>query len=337
MARPARYAGSAPLTDDRAAVQRLLCRIATVGAALMLVVIIASAYLRLTQAGLSCTEWPECYGRVATPSEPAFELRLARLAHRIAASAVGVAVMALLLIAAVQRPLLKTQAMIAAAALLIAALLAGVGAGFSAAGGAAPLPAVTLLNLGGGFALLAVLWWLRLTALPWSSPIGSGAWLQWLAALALMAAIVQIFVGALVSAKFAALSCPSFPGCGAPWSEGALLSSLDPTQPLVLGADGAIERSPALAVLPSMHRIGALAVGLLAALLAVHLWRAGGVARRHAAALAALLVGQAALGATATVLDLPLPVVLAHNTIAALLLCALLSSNWLAHARKALP
>jgi heme A synthase len=337
MARPAHPARNAPLRDERATVLRLLRKLATVGAALMLVVVVASAYLRLAQAGLSCVDWPACYGRIATHSEPGPDLRVARLAHRLAASAVGVALIALLLVAATQRPRPKVQTAIAAGALLVALGLAGVGARFSAADIVAPLPLVTLLNLGGGFALLALLWWLRVSSQPAPSPpVKRRVGLQWFVTLALVALIAQIVLGALVSAKFAALSCPSFPVCGAPWPEGAL-SSLDPTQPLVRGADGAIIRLPALAALPWMHRIGALAVGALGALLVVRILRAGGAGRRLAVVLAALLVAQAALGATATLQDLPLPIVLAHNLVAALLLCNLVSLSWLAHANAASP
>jgi cytochrome c oxidase assembly protein subunit 15 len=331
MAGPAR-AADARLTDERAAAERLLRRLAAVGVALMLVVIVSSAYLRLAQAGLSCSDWPACYGRIATRPELAPEMHVARLAHRIAAGTVGVVLIALLLIAATQRPRLKPQTAVAAGALLVALGLAGLGAQSSAAAPGAPLPAVTLANLGGGFALLALLWWLSLPPPPRPPPAGSRTGLRWIAALTLAAATVQILLGGLVSAKFAALSCPSLPICGAPWPDGALLSSLDPTQPLAVGGDGAIVRPPALAALPWVHRIGALVLVVFGALLVSKLLQAGRAPRRQSLILAGLLLLQVALGIAATLLEAPLAVVLGHNLVAALLVCALVSANRFAHA-----
>jgi heme A synthase len=324
------------MTGERATVQRLLRNLAGIGVALMLVVIVSSAYLRLEQAGLSCADWPDCYGRIATRAPVTSEVGAARFVHRIAASAVGVALLALLLVAATQRPLPRLQTAIAGSALLVAIGLATLGAQFSTAAPGPPLPAVTLSNLGGGFALLGLLWWLRLTTLPMPAvrrPARAG--LRWLAALGLLALIAQIALGGLVNAKFAALSCPAFPTCGASLPKGALLSSLDPTQALAVGIDGMILRPPALAVLPWAHRIGALVVLALGLLLAAPLFRTGGPARRLAVLLAALLALQVALGAAAVLLAVPLPVVLAHNLIAALLLCTLVSVNRLAGAGAA--
>jgi heme A synthase len=335
MAQPAR-AAAAGLTDERAAAARLLRALAAAGVALMLVVIVSSAYLRLVQAGLSCSDWPACYGRLTERPEVASLIRFARISHRIAASAVGIVVIALILIAAAQRPRLQPQTAVAAAALLIALGLAGLGAQSSASVPFVPLPGVTLLNLGGGFALLALLWWLK-SSPPRGPPSPSRAGLPWLAGLALGAAILQIVLGGLVSAKFAALSCPSFPACGAPWSYGDLASALDPTQRLATSSDGAIVRPPALAALAWAHRIGALVVIALTAVLALRLSILCDGARRVALTLAGLLGAQLALGATAAMFGVPLPLVLAHNLTAALLLCALVSANHLAQRSAAAP
>jgi heme A synthase len=168
-----------------------------------------------------------------------------------------------------------------------------------------------------------------------AAPRAARAGLRWLVAIALLALIAQIALGGLVNAKFAALSCPAFPACGAPWPNGALLSSLDPTQTLAVGIDGVILRPPELAALPWAHRVGALIVLALGLLLAARLVRTGGPARRLAVLLATLLAVQAALGAAAVLLEVPLPVVLAHNLIAALLLCTLVSVNRLAQTEAA--
>jgi cytochrome c oxidase assembly protein subunit 15 len=314
-----------PGPADQASVQRLLRLLASVGAALMLIVIVSSAYLRLTQAGLSCADWPACYGRVGPDPVATTGVLVARIAHRIAASAVGIVLLAAVLIGATQRPWLKRQVGIAAAAFAIALGLAALGAQFPASTSEIPSPAVILANLGGGFALLALLWLLRLTMDP---PLAAetAPWFKLAATLALLAAIAQIALGALISAKFAALACPAFPTCGRDWTAGALLESLDPFADRVLGPDGTIARPGALAALQWAHRVGALVVFVLGASVAVSLLSVGGRARGLGAIVAVLLVAQPALGAAAVLASFPLALAVAHNAGAALLLVALLTA-----------
>ena len=308
--------------------QRLLRLLATAGAALMLVVVVASAYMRLIQAGLSCADWPACYGRADAHAAAAAGMSGARLVHRIAASSVGIVLLAALLVGVAQRPRPWRQVLITMAALAIALFLAGLGSTMPASTGT-PSLAVTLSNLGGGFVLLALLWWLRLSTLPAAAlPEGVAATLPKLAAaLALLAIIAQIALGALVSAKLAALACPAFPACGADWPQGALLEGLDPTRDPSFGANGEMLRPRALAALHWAHRVGALVVAALGASAAFWLLRAGARARRVGAVLAVLLVAQLSLGAAAVLASLPLALVVAHNACAALLLLALMSAN----------
>jgi cytochrome c oxidase assembly protein subunit 15 len=299
--------------------------LATTGAALVLVVIVSSAYLRLSQAGLSCVDWPACYGNVTHGADATTAQRGARLAHRFAATAVALALVALLTLALMQRPRLRKQAVLAGAALVIASVLAMIGAVSSESASITPLPAVTLANLAGGFALLAVLCWLRQTVMP-AVRAGASHRLRILAVLTLSAVIAQATLGGLVSAKFAALACPAFPLCGAEAPAGGLLQSLDPFATLDVDSSRSIVRPPALAALHWTHRVGAHVVLVLIAILSVALARAG---RRSAAlALALLVVVELALGASSVLAELPLGVVLAHNLVAALLLTALVTINY---------
>ena len=314
------------MSVGHASVQRLVRLLATAGAALVLVVIVSSAYLRLSQAGLSCANWPACYGRLARVADATTAQRGARLAHRFAATAVGGILLALLAVSATRRPRERHRAAIAGAGLTVAAALAVIGAVSSEAAVAVPRPAVTLANLGGGFALLALLWWLRQTTLEADRAPVAGTtrppWLPMLATFTLIAVIGQIALGALVSAKFAALACPAFPLCGADTSPGALLEALDPFTAPAVDASGVIVRPAALASLHWAHRVGAHVVLVLAAVLAVLLVRDRAL-KPWGLALAALVVVQLALGATAVLTSLPLALVLAHNLVAALLLGAL--------------
>jgi heme A synthase len=139
----------------------------------------------------------------------------------------------------------------------------------------------------------------------------------------LIAVIVQIVLGALVSAKFAALACPAFPLCGADAPLSALPATLDPLATLDVDAARTILRPPALAALHWAHRVGAHVVLLLAAMLVVALARNG--RRRTAFVLALVVILQLSLGAAAVLGELPLAVAVAHNLVAAILLAALVA------------
>ena len=104
-------------------------RLAVAAAALMFVVVVASAFMRHWQAGLACPDWPACYGRVDAQAgtEPPLPVRAARLAHRVAASGVLVAIAGLLLVAWTQPPRRTREGTLAAIAFALAAGLAALG------------------------------------------------------------------------------------------------------------------------------------------------------------------------------------------------------------------
>jgi heme a synthase len=93
-------------------------RIAWLAVGLALCVIVFGAFVRLSYAGLSCPDWPTCYGRAAWPVQPehiqraneAFPERPVEIAkapleqlHRHAAAMLGLLVMSLALLAVRQR------------------------------------------------------------------------------------------------------------------------------------------------------------------------------------------------------------------------------------------
>jgi len=282
-------------------------------AALVLSIIGLSAHMRLSRVDPACQPWPQCQQAQALDADAPGAPPAARAAHRMAASAALLLVLAMLAVALGPRPILWPEGRMALGLLGLALFLAVLGM----AAGASALPAVTLGNLLGGFAMFA----LSVRLATRRTRVGHGR----LAAtaphgfrLALLLALVQVALGGLVSAGQAGLSCPAFGACdlGAggwqafnPWIEPA--AGTPPTH-----AGGAW--------LHMTHRGVGLALAVMLAMLSWRAWRRG--ARAFAAVLAGLPVALVTLGLALVALGLPLALVLAHNLCAALLLALLASA-----------
>jgi len=306
---------------------RLARILATAGVLLVLVVIVSSAYLRLSQAGLSCSDWPACYGRATQLAAVTQAQQAVRLTHRVAASVVGLLLLGILGVASAQRPRLRSTTLQAVVALAVAVGLAAVGAVTGESTRLLQLPAVSLTNLLGGFVLLGVLCSMRETlrvhAIADARPSPQPRSLRLLCALALLCVTVQVALGALVSARFAALACPSFPACGAALAIADLPHMLDPLAAVDVDAANNVTRSPALATLQFAHRVFAHVVLVVTVAVVAVAWRVGGDVRRRAVTLGVLVVIVLALGAATVLTQARLPVVLAHNLAAAALFAAL--------------
>jgi cytochrome c oxidase assembly protein subunit 15 len=120
------------VTFPKPAVYRHFHRIAWLAVALALGVIVFGAFVRLSNAGLSCPDWPTCYGRATWPTANSAIVDHAATAirpvevhkawreqlHRMIAGSLGVLVLALALLAARKRP--RGVLQVAAAAVLVA-------------------------------------------------------------------------------------------------------------------------------------------------------------------------------------------------------------------------
>ena len=105
-----------------------LRRLAFVAAALILAITSLSAFIRLSNAGLGCSEWPQCYGSrlraVQQNREPAVAdsdaVTVARLAHRLIAVLALLAITTIVMVCFGNRPWLLREG-----ALALAMLIAG--------------------------------------------------------------------------------------------------------------------------------------------------------------------------------------------------------------------
>jgi cytochrome c oxidase assembly protein subunit 15 len=309
---------------------------------LALFVIGLGAYVRLSDAGLGCPDWPGCYGHylgvptapderaVAQANYPAREVHVGKawkeMVHRYAAGSLGLLILALCLQS------WRRAARQAASPLLPSLLLVLVCAQAALGMWTVTLllkPVIVTLHLLGGMCTLAMLLALLMRqstlAVP---PIGSvPTGLRWLAALALAAVFCQIALGGWVSSNYAALACTAFPACidgGAPQLDFdhafTLLRELGETR------DGQPLPGEALIAIHWLHRLGALVVTLLIIGLAWRLLSQPGM-RPWGQALFFVLCLQLALGITNVLAALPIAIAVAHTLGAALLLACTLAVN----------
>lgn len=279
---------------------------------LVFVVVVASAYMRLTKAGLGCSDWPACYG-LALGADPAQTgstvwVVVARMLHRFSALAVLILSLTIGVVAFRSRPILAREGGLAIALVLIAGLLAVLGR-YSAGN---PLPIVAIGNVLGGFSMLAI------AERAWRGP-RRGAGVSVLSLGLLLALFIQIAIGVFVSAGYAGLSCTTLSPCSlGDWT----WATFDPMRAPELGAQW--PPNPQGIPIHMLHRAMAILVSILTLAVAVRIWRRGD--RRHALLLVALLATQAVIGFILISASLPLLAALLHNLVAALFLLATIAA-----------
>ena len=318
--------------------------VARVALVLCLVVVVLGAWVRLTDAGLGCPDWPGCYGQlVAPPQEQAEAVTQAwpdrpldtgkawrEMIHRYAAGILGLLVFTLAVMAWRNR---RDPAQPLKAPLFLAGLIV-----FQALLGMWTVtlllkPLVVMAHLLGGMATFAMLTWL---ALP-SRTDEKGAHLaaqsrrfRRLAALALVVTGLQIALGGWVSTNYAALSCPDFPTCQTRWwPDMDFIGGFDPWHGLGIDYEGGILPNNARVAIHVTHRIGALVTLIVVGFAALWAWRRVPSPRASTAGalVTAALLTQVALGVAMVLASLPLPMAVAHNGVAALLLASLVNLN----------
>ncbi len=310
--------------------------LAKISLLLVILLVSLSAYLRLAHSGIGCADWPECYGHIGAATSvslPATSgnayqrmveqankpMAWATPLHRLVASILGLLIVFLTFIA-MRR---KRQRLIALTLLGLTVYLAVLGI----RSGGLHNPAVVMGNLAGGFSMLGLLGWMvfkpdsRVAA---KAPDKATA-VRGTAILATIVLSMQIVLGGLTSANFAATSCQTLPDCHGSWLPGsALLTAFDLSrQHEVTPMGQAIGGQERLAI-HKAHRIGAvltLVVTLLAALTALS---AGPRYRMTALITLVLVTLEFSVGITAILTGLPISLAVAHNWLAGLILLALL-------------
>ncbi len=307
--------------------------------------IMFGAFTRLTDSGLGCPDWPGCYGQAnplqahadivaaetAMPTGPVTVMKAwIEMIHRYLAMAIGVLIIALMVIAwrRWQQSGRKKMKFSPLFPTLLFAFVCMQGA-FGALTVTMKLqPVIVTIHLLLGMTLLALLTWFgaRLSDQPTVSR--SAVALRIPAMLILLLLIIQIALGGWVSTNYAALACTDFPLC-----HGELFPQMDFSDGFTLWrhlgmtAHGDYLPFPALTAIHWVHRAFALVVVVLVAWLAVRASRIDAL-RKTARWLLAMIALQFAIGVSNVFLKLPLALAVAHNGVAALLLLLLVTLNY---------
>ena len=293
-------------------------RLALLGAALAATVVVLGAWVRLTDAGLGCPDWPGCYGHFYPQADHNFSKAIHEMIHRYFATTLGSIILGLLVWALWNRKA-RGQPLKAVALLFVLVCLQGALGALTVTQLLTP-PIVTA-HLLGGLSTLGVLWWLSLT--PEQRELSSReAELRKFALLGFAALALQIALGGWTSSNYAAVACPDLPTCQQSW-----WPHMDFRDAFVLwrGLDvnytGGVLANPARIAIHVTHRIGALVAGLIL----ISLGAATFVrAQSHALkVIGGLLVGavllQIGIGVSMVHFGMPLPLATLHNAGAALL------------------
>jgi cytochrome c oxidase assembly protein subunit 15 len=301
-------------------------------------VVVLGAYVRLSDAGLGCPDWPGCYGHLVVPDaehhidaanaaypERPFEAPKAwkEMAHRYAAGTLGILVFGIALMGWLRRAVPQQPVrmpMILAAVVVVQAALGMWTVTLLLK------PVIVTLHFIGGMTTLFLLWLLVLRTSGWAATdaVAPRAWRVTGTAVGILL-LVQMILGAWVSTNYAALACPDFPTCQTAWvppmdfAEGFRL-----WRGLGVDYEGGVLDNEARVAVHWLHRVGALvttvAVGGFAVFVLVcapqRLWRI----------LAAVVLGalalQVSIGIMMVKLALPLALATLHNAGAALLMLA---------------
>jgi cytochrome c oxidase assembly protein subunit 15 len=276
--------------------------------------------------------------------------------HRLVASVLGLLVLTLTL-ASVRR---KQHRMVSLALLVLTVWLAVLGI----RSGHLHDPAVVMGNLAGGFTMLGLLGWLWFqpspaasASLPVADPWRERDEDRWrrhdlpaamgipagpvsvlpspalpsstlpslvLTSVALALLVLQILLGGLTSANFAATACVTLPDChGSFWPGPEIKTALDLTRTHEVTPSGhAIGGTERLAIAKA-HRLGAVLTASLVLLTGVLAWRGAGAQRRTGTAIVLLVLLEFSVGVTSVLSGLPIGLAVAHNWLAALLLLCL--------------
>ena len=315
-----------------------------IGICMAFVVIALCAWTRLVDAGLGCPDWPGCYVFIVFPTNEA-EIAIAEsrypmfpydinkaipeVVHRYFAAALGLIAIFLVCLSFEKTDDKSIRGW--SIFLLIFICCQGVFGYLTVS--LKLLPIIVTTHLFGGFTTLTLFYFIYLKSRNFQIfNLINISHLKTIAAIAFVVLIFQIFLGVWTSTNYASLACADFPTC-----QGSYLPEMDFRNGFNLNQEvgpnylyGLLD-NPARVAIHYTHRISAILVTLIFLILMSRLWFSD--AAPLASTIGILLLTQITLGIINVVYVLPLYVAIAHNLVAACLLLAIFTINYLAWKR----
>jgi cytochrome c oxidase assembly protein subunit 15 len=296
--------------------------------------IVFGAFVRLTDSGLGCPDWPGCYGSV-TPIGALTEIRQAvsvmpdgpvtmpkawiEMVHRYVGALLGFLIICICWMAWRYRKSFKQSPTLATVALIAVCIQGAFGAWTVTL---KLMPIVVTVHLLGGMSLLALMTWLaaREQVHP-PIAISMQRYKLWVwIGIALL--FWQIGLGGWVSTNYAALACMDFPTCQGQWfPEMDIPSGYSLIRGLGEMPNGEMISQTALTAIHWVHRNFALVVFVYLGILGWRLRTDQGL-RSPATLMLLLLVAQLLTGLTTIFFQWPLLIAVLHNAGAAGLVLA---------------
>ncbi len=292
-----------------------------------------SGYIRHTEAGLGCKDWPACYAQIdpellsvteaqAAQKALAPTLRVKQMHRLLAIVLVGL----VLFLMHEQKKAVRAgerKRLLPVLLLLTVIVLSVVG----------PLsylktwPIIATANTLGGLTLFSLSWWLWLQ-FAGSSRIRGTVVLCWMAKVALVITILAIASGIWVSANFAAISCTKILTClPSERSVSGMAGGFGLLRELTVDTHGNVIIDQVMELIHKAHRLGAVILTVCLMTLGFMATSEGGLAARIGLQIILLLIVELALGVISILWQLPIVLVLGHYLLAALILLSVIHFN----------
>jgi len=314
-----------------------LCSIACV---IALCVVVLGAWVRLTDAGLGCPDWPGCYGEMVLPgdatareeAQAAFPERKLdagkawrEMIHRYLATTLGMVIMGIAGLAWFNRRD-PQQPVVLPLIVLATVVFQGLLGMWTVTLLLKPL--IVMGHLLGGLTTTALLFWLVLDHHRRNSGVRTPRAVPFAVA-GLAVLVCQIALGGWTSSNYAALACPDLPTCGGEWwpSDADFAEGFVMWRGLGVDYEFGVLDAPARVAIHYTHRIGAGITTLVLGLIAFIYIRRDGPLRTAGTLVALALATQVLIGLAIVWFGLPLWPAAAHNGVAALLLLSMVNLN----------